>query len=401
MKIGIDARMFGPTVGGGGLGRYVEQLVTELQANDTENRYVLFLKKENFDACRIVNPHFEKRLADIHWYTLGEQMKFGGIVDREQLDLVHFPHWNVPVLMKTPFVVTIHDLILLEEPRSSKVTTRNPFIFFLKYVGYKIVLSHAIRRSKKIVAVSHATEDAIIKFFPDVPRNKIEMIYEGVTRLETPPGLPFAGEESGIYFSPPAKEGPGEDAARNLLYVGNAYPHKNLERLLEAFAIIRKTHPNAQLILAGGESIFYKRLLQSRAGSGVTGSRDPAYYEGITFVPNPTDEQLAGLYREATLFVFPSRVEGFGLPPLEAMSVGVAVAASDIPSLKEILGNAAAFFDPNDSQRIASVVSDLLVSSEKRAVLIERGTQHIKQFSWKTMAIKIIALYETCGKKSA
>ena len=369
MKIGIDARMFGPTVGGGGLGRYVEQLVTELQANDHKNRYVLFLKKENINACKIVNPNFEKRLADIHWYTLEEQIKFGRIVDRESLDLIHFPHWNVPVALKTPFVVTIHDLILLEEPRSSKATTRNPFVFFLKYFGYKLVLSHAIHASKEIIAVSHATADVIVKFFPNISSNKIHVQYEGVTPLPT---------FSQSYQIP---------SSQNLLYIGNAYPHKNLERLLEAFVTIRQTHPNTELILTGADSLFYKRLL----------AKSP---EHVTFVPNPMDEKLMELLKQTTLFVFPSRIEGFGLPPLEAMSAGVPVAASDIPSLREILDESAVFFPQNNPNEMARVITDILDHPIRRKELISHGLEHIKQFSWKTMAINIAALYETCGKET-
>ena len=369
MKIGIDARMFGPTVGGGGLGRYVEQLVTELQANDHKNRYVLFLKKENIHACKITNPNFEKRLADIHWYTLEEQLKFGRIVDRESLDLIHFPHWNVPIALKTPFIVTIHDLILLEEPRSSKVTTRNIFVFLLKYFGYKLVLSHAIRASKKIIAVSHATADVIQRFFPTISKDKISVQYEGVTPL------PSLSQSFPVPVSP------------NLLYIGNAYPHKNLERLLEAFAIIRQTHPNTELILAGTESTFYKRLLAK--------SRDH-----VTFVPNPTDKKLTELLKQTTLFVFPSRIEGFGLPPLEAMHAGVPVAASDIPSLREILDDSAVFFPPNNPTEIARVITDILDHPTRRKELIAHGLEHIKRFSWKTMALNIASLYETCGKET-
>lgn len=371
MKIGIDARMYGPKVGGGGLGRYVEQLVTELQAIDHKNRYVLFLKKENFDACVITNPNFEKRLADIHWYGLEEQLKMGGIIDREHLDLVHFPHFNVPLFVRTPFVVTIHDLILLDEPFSTNLSTRHRSIFTLKYWGYKLVLSRAVSRAKKVISISHATTHSILHHVKNADPNKIEVVYEGVTPLpslhnSTTQQLPFP----------------------YLLYVGNAFPHKNLERLLEAFTHIQQTHPEIKLVLAGRENIFYKRLLEHKPTN-------------VEFVNGPTDKELGELYKNALLYVYPSRIEGFGLPPLEAMSVGVPVAASDIPSLKEILGDSAAFFDPKDSENMASVISDLIDSKEKRLSLIEKGTEHIKRYSWQKMAVAIQTIYETCGKKSS
>lgn len=385
MNIGIDARMYGPKVGGGGLGRYVEQLVNELQAIDHKNRYVLFLKKENFDACVITNPNFEKRLADVHWYGLEEQLKMGGIIDREHLDVVHFPHWNVPLFIRTPFVVTIHDLILLDEPFSANLSTRHRSIFTLKYWGYKLVLSRAVSRAKKVISISHATMHSILHHVKNADPNKIEVVYEGVTALGESVELALDHPPSPSF----SRRGSSEPY---LLYVGNAFPHKNLERLLEAFSMLRRTHSEITLVLAGRESIFYQRLL---AGSG-----DPTHNK-IHFIDSPTDEELAELYKNALLYVYPSRIEGFGLPPLEAMSVGVPVAASNIPSLKEILGDSAAFFDPKDSENMATVISDLIDSKEKRASLIEKGTQHIKRYSWQKMAVAIQTIYETCGKKSS
>ena len=264
--------MYGPETGGGGLGRYVEQLVNELQVSDLKNRYVLFLKKENFDACKIVNPNFEKRLANVHWYGVDEQLNMGGIIDRENLDLVHFPHWNVPLFLRTPFVVTIHDLILLDEPFSSKISTRHKAIFALKYWVYKLVLSHAILRAKKVIAVSYATANSVKKHFQNVDPKKIEVVYEGVTSLPV----------SSIHVS--------ESSVPYLLYVGNAYPHKNLPKLIEAFQLLHDQHPDLKLILAGRESVFYKELMtfaESRAGSG-----DPTH-NFVEFVLNPSDDGLS------------------------------------------------------------------------------------------------------------
>lgn len=375
MNIGIDARMYGPHVGGGGLGRYVEQLVTQLQAIDHKNRYVLFLKKENFDACQIVNPNFEKRLVDIHWYTAKEQFELGRAMDAEHLDLIHFPHWNVPVFLKTPYLVTIHDLILLDEPVSSNLSTKNPLLFYLKYIAYRCVLARTISRARHIITVSHATEASIHSHFPRVNKEKISVVYEGVTQLTTDPlRLPLGkGEVTGPY----------------LLYVGNAYPHKNLERLIEAFGIIRTSHPEIKLVLAGRESMFYERL---EAGLG-----NPAY-SNILFLKNPSDLELANLYQNALVYVYPSRIEGFGLPPFEAMSMDIPVAASDIPSLREILGESAAFFPPNDSEKMAQVISHLIEDEQARNHLIAKGSKHIQQFSFEKMAKHILATYELCGK---
>ncbi|MFH1767047.1 MAG: hypothetical protein ABH826_03070, partial [Patescibacteria group bacterium] len=106
MKIGIDARFYGPRVGGGGIGRYVAELVNHLQLLDDKNDYILFLKKENFHECVITNPRFYKRLVDVHWYTLAEQRIMPREAKLSGVDFMHYPHWNVPIFSSVPFIVT-------------------------------------------------------------------------------------------------------------------------------------------------------------------------------------------------------------------------------------------------------------------------------------------------------
>lgn len=374
MRIGIDARMLGPNVGGGGLGRYVEELVRELGQLDHKNRYVLFLKKENL---KLVEEVAEKRLADIHWYTLKEQLLMPRLIDREHLDLVHFPHWNVPLLLRTPFIVTIHDLILLEEPDSAKATTRHPLVSLAKRVAHRIVLKRALKRARSIIAVSAYTKSAILRHFPWVPSEKIHVIHEGLTQFsEHAPRLkPGATTHSVLpYF----------------LYVGNAYPHKNLESLLHAFSFFYKLHPEVRLVLAGRNDVFYERLKKELVEIDVPEDK-------IEFHLNPSDEDLARLYRDATLYLFPSRSEGFGLPPLEAMSFGVPVAAARRTSLPEILGDAALWFNPEDIEEMVEAMEIALTDKDLRARLIQKGFEQIKRYSWTTMARDILKIYESCA----
>lgn len=377
MRIGIDARMLGPNVGGGGLGRYVEELVRELTQLDHKNRYVLFLKNAEQKVERWRGGEVEKKIANIHWYTLKEQLVMPRLIDREKLDLVHFPHWNVPLLLRTPFIVTIHDLILLEEPRSAKVTTRHPFIFFLKRLAYRIVLRSTLKRANAIIAVSQYTKSAILCHFPWVPSEKIHVVHEGLPNLSTfPPSAP--PHLSTAYF----------------LYVGNAYPHKNLEALLHAFSFFHKLHPEVQLVLAGRDDVFYQRLKKKLEEIDVVP-------EAIRFVMNPIDANLAELYRGATLYLFPSRHEGFGLPPLEAMSFGIPVAAARRTSLPEILGDAALWFDPDNIEEMAEVMETALTDKSLRTQLVQKGFEQIKHYSWTRMAREITDIYQHNGPKEA
>lgn len=372
MKIGIDARLFGPTVGGGGLGRYVEELLKELAQQDTQaNRYVVFVKPASVEDARAILPadQFEIRAVDIHWYTLKEQFQMGRIIDAEGLDLVHIPHWNVSLFQKTPYVLTIHDLILLEEPMSARATTKGPLVHALKTLGFRLVLNRAIRRARLIIAPSAYTKESILRFFRGILPETIHVIHEGIATLPepepkfTPPSSPF------------------------LLAVGNAYPHKNLETLLAAFAELAPTYPALSLVFAGREDVFSRRLEQRAALTG--------FGERVRFIRNPSDAELAALYAAATIYVFPSRIEGFGLPPLEAMAHGVPVIAAQSSCLPEILGTAAHYFPPNNASLLAEEIRHLLSDETLRNTLILAGYAQAQLYSWKTMAKETRTLYET------
>jgi glycosyltransferase involved in cell wall biosynthesis len=379
MKIGIDSRMYGPSVGGGGLGRYVEQLVEKLQVLDSKNRYVLFLKEENIAAP---SENFQKVLADIHWYGMQEQLKLPNIIDEQNLDLIHFPHWNVPLSIKTPFVVTIHDLILLEQPRSARITTRNALVYQAKYQIFKRVLKHALTKSKKIIAVSNYTKRSIQEYFPEIPSDKISVVYEGMTDLR-PDHFTSETKRSKHLDHIPAHE-------KYFLYVGNAYPHKNLESLLHAFSFFHKLHPDIHLVLAGRSDVFYQRLRKELQEIDVPESV-------VTFVMNPTDHELALLYQHASVYLFPSKCEGFGLPPLEAMSFGVPVLASNASCLPEILGQAALYFSPDDIEEMVSVMEKVISDDMLMDEMSRRGQTQVKQYSWTQMAKEIQSIYESCA----
>jgi glycosyltransferase involved in cell wall biosynthesis len=377
MKIGIDARFYGPKVGGGGLGRYVEQLVTQLQQIDTENRYLLFLKPENFDDCVITNPNFEKVKVDIHWYSLKEQLELGKIIDKEQLDLIHFPHWNIPFNVKTPFVVTVHDLILLEQPNSAHITTRHPLIFWMKRLGHRFVLRRALKKAKHVFAVSEYTKLSILNHFTFLNKKDITVAYNGLTNLEETQQLPS---------TPASKENTLKINDPYFLYVGNAYPHKNLISLLHAFSFFHQTHPSVRLVLAGRQDAFYERLKNEIEELDIP-------KDIVHFVMNPSDGELKTLYQNATLYLFPSLIEGFGLPPLEAMQEGTPVAAAESSCLPEILGDAARYFAPYDIEEMVEVMEDLFENEDKRKALIEKGFERIKLYSWKEMTKTIHAIY--------
>jgi glycosyltransferase involved in cell wall biosynthesis len=370
MKIGIDARFYGPKVGGGGIGRYVADLVTQLQELDRKNQYVLFLKKENFHECVIRHSNFYKQVVDVPWYTLSEQRKMPRAVRQARVDFMHYPHWNVPVFSLTPFLVTIHDLILIEDPKSAHATTRGSLIHGFKYAGFRTVIENAIHRSRHIIAVSDATKKSILKHF-GVREKKISVIHNGVNPPVSTQNVSLS--QLGVYEP-------------YFLYVGNAYPHKNLEMMMHAFSQFAPTHHHVQLVIAGRRDVFSRRLEKEANEIEI-----PA--DQVRFIDFPTDNELAALYKNAALFIYPSRLEGFGLPPLEAMSYDVPVAAARIPVLQEVLGEAANYFDVDDIEALYKIMLTAADNQTELQNKIALEKHQAASFTWQSAAEEVIELY--------
>lgn len=363
MIIGIDARFIGRP---GGIGRYTEELVRSLALRAARHELVLFLRDEGFAQLAQWTPaNVRKVRAEVPWYTLAEQMRMPGILDRERLDVVHFPHWNVPLRVRTPFVLTIHDLLLLEHP-TRRASTLDPIRYAIKSAAHRLVLRSAVQRAQTIIVPSEFVAEQVREYLPRAT-NKIVVIPEGVHEAPHPHPLP-RGEGSRI------------------LYVGNAYPHKNLERLLRAFVILRLTHPEAELILAGYDDYFFRRL------------RDFAVRErlvdNVRFIPSPKDDTLEQLYRSAGIFVIPSLTEGFGLTPLEAMARGIPVVSSRGGSLPEALGDAALYADPRDVGDLAAALRRTVEDEPLRQKLINAGREQAAHYSWVRAAQQTLEVYE-------
>jgi glycosyltransferase involved in cell wall biosynthesis len=378
MNIGIDARFYGSV--GKGLGRYTQKLVENLEkasvqgglASGRDDRYFIFLRKENWEECQPKSKNFTKVLSDIPWYGFREQIILPWIFKKYSLDLVHFPHFNVPIFYKGKFVVTIHDLILFHYP-TKRASTLSPFFYFFKKMAHRLVIRNAIKKSQYIIAVSNHTKKDIEKRF-DVPENKIVVTHEGIDPIQRAPSEPSGKilEKYGI-IKP------------YLLYVGNVYPHKNLERLVLVFREVAKKHPHLHLVLVGKEDYFYKRLKKYVSES---------FAKNVIFADFVPDEHLEIVYREALLYVFPSLYEGFGLPPLEAMAKNIPVASSNASCLREVLGNAAIYFDPRGMAEMAETIEKAIADADLRNNLIAKGREQVKKYSWEKMAKETLEIYK-------
>lgn len=367
MRIGIDARFFGPQQTG--IGRYVERLISHLQRIDHRNDYIVFLRRDGFDAWQPTNPRWRKVLADVHWYTVAEQRQLPGIFSRAKLDILHVPHFNVPVLYRGRFVVTIHDLILDQFP-TERASTLEPLIFWAKFSAYKLVVLNAVRRATRVITVSEHSRTELRRRFR-LPANRVLVTYESVDPLPAPVDHNVLARRG---VRPPY-----------LLYVGNSYPHKNLERLVRAWQRLQARRPGGQLVLAGHRDFFSRRLETMVNTEGIPN----VFWYGFA-----SEAELTRLYRSATAYVFPSLSEGFGLPGLEAWEADLPVYAARASCLPEVFGQAASYFDPYDLNDIQASLERAMYDTVEHERLRQAGRDRLKQFSWARMAEETLRVYE-------
>jgi len=369
MKIGVDARLHSQT----GVGRYIRNLICELARIDGKNSYVVFLTGGDFETFKLPDKNWKKVRVNVRWHTLREQLVMPFILYKERLDLVHFPYFNVPIFYFRRYIVTIHDLTHLHFD-TGRASTLPWVLYKLKRIGMKIILSKAIKRAEKVIAVSKATKREIVEHF-GVDSKKIKVIYEGVDDKI----IKAKGEDLKV-----------RGLGRFILYVGNAYPHKNLERLIEAFGEFKKRADakEIKLVLVGPDDYFYRQLKKKTDNSDI-----------IFFGP-ADDRQLNSFYSRAEFLVLPSLMEGFGLVGLEAMSLGCPVVASDIEVLREVYGCAAMFFNPKDIGGLASKMEKFIKDKELRVKLIKKGKERAGIFSWRRMGKETLKTYQALGVSS-
>lgn len=360
-----------------GIGRYLINLVDEISKLDSINFYLLLLKRKYFDLLKLPQ-NWQKILLDIPHYTIREQIALTVKINSLKPDLAHFPNFNIPVLNRGKFIVTIHDMTMHSQGTDS--TTLPLYKYYTKRLPYRYAFRKAIDKSEKILTPSETTKAEIVNYFKVNP-DKIVVTYEGLN-------------ENYLY---------GKKFSRDLeilakfklinkdyfFYVGNAYPHKNLDIVIKAIVDLNKTRgKRTEFIIAGSRDVFTNRLQKV-----IEKYNAQNYIRLIGFV---RDDELQVIYKNSLGFVYASLAEGFGLQGLEAMASGTILLASNVPIFREIYQDNAFYFKPDDVQSISGTMYTVLnLSPEDKSKYVSKAQEFIKKYSWSKMAKETLSVYNS------
>lgn len=356
MRMGIDARMFGLRVGGGGLGRYIAELVMHLQEVDKETEYVVFLKKENFHDFVIKQKNFSKRLVDIPYGSIKEQFNFPKEILLSKVQAMHYPHGNVPLWSRVPFVITLHDPSFFDD-EAVGFSEQSSFTRGVAFAASRHIFEHAVYKSRHVISTSQETKRALLAHFRISPQ-KISIVYEGVQALTADARVKL--EKLGILHP-------------YVLSVGNAHPNKNQHILLEALRECEDI-PSLQVVFSGAYDSYAQKLEHDAKKMGM-GKR-------MRFIHAPTEGELYALVKGASLVAQPAHGGGFSALPLQAALLKTPVAVSDTPIFHEILGDGAQFIPPDDALAWAAVMRHAVEEPKAWNGLVTHSARHAKRYNW-------------------
>lgn len=378
MRVGIDCRTILNPDGGevAGVGHYTYYLVKNLLKIDRQTEYVLFF---DYRMKREGTQEYQQDKVKIRYFPFSSYRKFlpfayshmltAAALLKERLDLFHSPATTMPLTYPKSVVATVHDLAIYT----------NPDWFPSQVFARRFLLPQTLKRAKRLIAVSHSTKRDLHNLF-NVSSRKITVVHEGVATEKL--DLKDKNVDVRRKFGLPEQY---------LLYVGTLEARKNLPTLVEAYADLRQTKPgliaNLPLVLAGAVGYKGEDVIEKIRGMGLT--------KDVRYVGYVTHNEKINLLSRATLFVFPSLYEGFGLSILEAMNLGCPVVTSNVASMPEIASDAAVLVDPSNVRAIAAGIERVLADTKLRSALRQQGLRRAKEFSWQATARETLGVYKT------
>lgn len=361
---------------GGGIGRLTRDLITALAHLDTETDYRLFVSgAKKIDLPPPPAPNFQWKTTRINpkwlariWHRTGLPLPVETFVGG--VDLFHATDFTLPPsLSNTKTIVTVHDMSYVRVPDAASPKLK-------AYLDS--VVPRSARRASHVIADSQATKDDLMEFYK-LPDEKISVLLSGIDkRYQKITNDVSLMTIRSIYNIP---------SQPYLFTIGTIQPRKNYSRVIRALKIIRDRGSDLHLVIAGGKGWLEDEMYETLAE---TGMQDVVHLIGFA-----EDDHIAGLYSGAECTVIPSLYEGFGFPVLESMACGTPVVTSNVSSLPEVAGDAAIMVDPYDVEAIADAIERILDDTELRQILIQRGFEQSKKFTWENSARQLQKIYET------
>ncbi len=352
-KLGIDARLYYQT----GVGTYIRNLLYFLQKKPFSSfNPILFVLNEDFESLKKEITEFEMIPVSARWHSFQEQTGFLMDLNYANLDLMHFTYFSYPLFYSKRYISTVHDLTPLLF-KTGKASTKPSLVYQLKFNAYKMLLQNQIKRSEKIITPTKTVKKQIISEFGTRVENKIIPVYEGM-------------DKALLTIKPDETIVKKHNLQNYFLYVGNFYPHKNVEILIKAFTQV--SH-NYSLVLAGPNDFFANKMKKVIAEKKLD--------KRVIMIHNTNKAELKALYTNAVALIHASLSEGFGLPLIEAASLNLPVIASNIEVYKELLGSNYISFNPKSPEDIAIKVTQFIEKKPK----FDYGSV-TKKFSFEKMA---------------
>lgn len=369
MRYAVDAHAIGRHLTGNEV--YVRSLLGALVTRSPDSEFIAYVSSEDAPAALPAGIHL-RRVAANPFIRLGFDLSTK--LWRDRPDLLHV-QYTAPLGCPVPVVVSVHDISFLEHPE---------YFPRERACQLRVTVRQTIRRAAKVLTVSEFSRASILRAYGDLNEDKVVAVPNGPGTGFRPIGREAASARIRERF---------EVAVPFLLSVGDLQPRKNHIGLIHAFAGLVNAYPQFQhhLILVGKTTWYADKVQEAARESGIS--------ERIRFLGFVSDEDLLHLYNACDLFVFPSFYEGFGLPALEAMACGRAVACSRTSALPEVVDGAAILFDPYSTPEMVRAIADILLSAELRARMERLGFQRAAHFSWQTTAQKTLEVFsEVAGR---
>lgn len=365
MHIAIDARHIDSSTG-----HYVERLLDELQLIDLKNIYTVIVLGKEKDYWHPTNKNFSVVSIEAEWYGFAEQLKLAKLLYSLKPDFVHFSMPQQPLLWNGRRVTTVHDTTLVRYENIDQ----NKLMYKSRKFVFTRLLRNVIRRSDYVITPTQYVRDDLDNWTSGRYTQKFVVSHESGDMIHAKP-------ES-------VKKLEGEQF---LFFVGNAFPYKNLGRIVSAYAEAKYAHPDLQLVFAGKKEFFYEQLENEVKERNIP---------DVHFLGYISDGEKRWLFQHASAYVCASLSEGFHIPMIEAMYEQCPVISSNATCLPEVGGDAALYFDPHSTDELVAAITRLLDESGLREELIKKGNENIKRFSWEKMAKETFEIYKKITLKS-